>query len=79
MGGDQGDAARVFIVVHGERARGSGQKLKHDIQAGDKEKTPTMRIIKQWNGQPTEIEMSVLGSFQTWLDKALSNLARMHC
>lgn len=75
MGGHQGDAARLFTVVRGGRARGNeaGAEIR-EAQSGDKEETLMITIIKQWNEQPRKIEISVPGGFQTRLDKTLSVL-----
>ena len=74
--GRQRDKARFFSVVHGNRTRGSGHKLKHrKFRTNVCKNFFTVRVMEHWNRLPREVVGSPsLEAFKTCLETYLCNL-----
>lgn len=76
MGGNKGNGATVFSVIHSERTRSYGHKFKYrKFHLNIRKKPFPVKLIKHWNSLLREVaEFAFMELLKTHLDTALSNL-----
>lgn len=72
----QEDRAKLFTVLHDERTKCSGHKMKQEmLKLHIRKHLFPMRTVRQWSRFPREVVLSLsLEIFNTWLDTVFSNL-----